>query len=173
MADERSVNLCSYFILPLIGLNRLSFGDSKNFINSYLTPELTHIIVELQKPIGSYQDHSEYVTDYTKDGVVTIIFRLPSIYRATAAKFKEGKYSQFSSEAKQLIKKKSGLNYKVPNGAGKLHSSKKLLALDKDVELKQHLEKELAVKLGKDAELLSIPDDSEFKEIQLIKVQQG
>jgi hypothetical protein len=174
MNAERSDNLCNFYILPLLGVNKSSFGGSGNFINSYLTTELTHVIVELRNPYGAYNTHKEYVTDYYSDqGILTVVFNLPVQFRATAAKFKEGRYSQFSSEAKQLIKSKSGLNYKIPDGYGKLRSAKKLLALDKDKDLRKAMEEELAVKISPTAELMDIPDDTEFKELELMRVQQG
>jgi hypothetical protein len=133
-----------------------------------------HVLVELHNPYGDYELHGHYRTDYRADsGVITVVFSLPPQFRATAAKFKEGKYSQFSSEAKQLIKAKSGLNYKVPDGSGKLTSSKILLALDKDPDLRADWEKKLAVKLHPDAELMDIPSEREFKELALESVRQG
>jgi hypothetical protein len=172
--DKRSDNLCNYYILPLIGLNKLSFGKEDNFVNSYLTTDLCNIVVKLKEPLGSYEKHKAYKTDYnSEDGLITVIFTLPQNFRATAAKFKEGAYSQFSYEAKQLIKTKSGLNYKVPDGKGSVTSSKKLLALDKDKDLRTIMEKELAVKISPDAELYSIPEPHEFISLELERVKQG
>lgn len=171
---ERSDNLCNFYILPLLSLNKSSFRDSKNFINSYLTPDLQYVIVELHSACDGYANHLHYVTDYIDDsGKTVVIFKLPQEWRATAAKFKDGKYSQFSSEAKQIIKSKSGLNYRLPDGNGKFRSAKKLLALDRDEDLRADLEKILGVRLPKDAELVSIPSESEFKSLGILNVQQG
>lgn len=143
-------------------------------MNSFLCEDMTHVIVQLKQPFGAYATHAQYRTDYyTEDGRLLVVFCLPQEFRATAVKFKEGKYSQFSNEAKDLIKKKSGLNYKVPNSAGKVSSSRILLALDKDKDLKAQWERDLAVKLSADAELMDIPGDNEFVSLELERVQQG
>jgi hypothetical protein len=173
MTPKRSDNLCNFYILPLLGINKSSFGGSGNFVNSYLSNDLTHIIVELFQPLGNFEGHPEYRVDYYQNGVLTVVFYLPERFRRTATMFKEGKYSQFSSEAKQLIKSKSGLNYRVPRADGKLNSSKILLALDKDPSLKADWENTLGVRLHKDAELMDIPSDDEFKEFEIERVQQG
>jgi hypothetical protein len=172
MESKRSDNLCNYYILPLIGLSKSSFGSMSNFINSYVSTDNKHIIVELKEARGSFEEHPHYVTDIFT-GTTLIIFNVPADIIPTIVKFREGRYSQFSPQAKELIKKKSGLNYKVPIGGGKVRSARELLALDKDKDLKKLIEEELVVKLGSDAELVSIPDENNFYELNLSPVNQG
>lgn len=174
MTTKRSDNLCNFYILPLLGLNRSSFGGISNFINSYLTNDFNHVVVHLHNPYGPYAVHQHYKTDYyNNQGILTIVFSLPPQFKATAAKFKEGKYSQFSNEVKQLIKAKSGLKWQVPNGRGQYISAKKLLALDRDPDLRKEWERDLGVTISPDAELISIPSDNEFIDLEIMRVQQG
>lgn len=172
MESKRSDNLCNYYILPLLGLSKSSFGRASNFINSYISTDNKHIIVEVKELQGSFEQHPNYVLDLFS-GTTLIVFSIPAEHMPTIIKFREGKYSQFSLQAKELIKKKSGLNYKVPTGGGKVRSARELLALDKDKDLKKLIEEELVVKLSNDAELVSIPDENNFYELNLTPVNQG
>lgn len=173
MESKRSDNLCNFYVLPLVGLNRTSFGSNVNFINSYVSHDNKHLVVELKEAKGDFEHHPQYVLDAVVNGIITVVFVLPQEFLPTVIKFREGKYSQFSDKAKELIKKKSGLNYKVPVGGGRVRSARELLALDKDKDLKRLLEEELAVKLSTDAELQDIPGPEEFYQLDLLPITQG
>lgn len=174
METKRSDNLCNFYVLPLLGLNKTSFGGSKNFINSYLSKDTQFAVVMLKEAIPSFEEHPQYAVDYKDDqGNTILVFSIPIEFKPTMVKFVEGKYSQFSDRAKQLIKQKSGLNYKAPVGGGKVSTARELLALDKDPDLKKVWEQELGVKLAVDAELMDIPNDRNFYDLRVQQVQQG
>jgi len=167
--EKRSFNLCTIYVLPLVGLNKYSFGTTTdNYVNSYLSEDNSHVIVELKGYVGNViTNKTSYRFAYPKDGHNFVVFELPANYRNDAEKFRQGKYSEFSEDAKKIIKKGSGLKHKVPVVGGKVETDIALLALDKDEELKQYLEKKLGVKLSANAELASIPGEDNFIELGL------
>lgn len=174
METKRSDNLCNFYILPLIGLNKTSFGGIDNFVNSYISTDHNNIIVELKEAKSSFEEHPNFVADYrTEKETTMIIFSVPVEFKATIIKFKEGKYSQFPSQVKQLIKQKSGLNNRVPVGGGTVRTARELLALDRHEDLRRTLEFELAIKIDKEAELWDIPKGENFMNLTVGIVHQG
>lgn len=168
MSEKRSVNLCSTYVLPLLGLNRFSFGSPDRFINSYVNEDDTHIVVECSAPYSSIiTNHANFKFSMEIGTSHIAVFGVPHYYKEDVKKFREGKYSQFSDSAKTLIRKKSGLTYKVPIPGGGYRSALELLALDKDKELKKYWEDTLKVKLDENAELASIPGDDNFYNLNL------
>ena len=166
MSEKRSVNLCSIYMLPLLGLNQFSFGGK--FINSYVSKDNQHIVVECSNPLtNQFLTNQNFRFALEKEGKYLAVFSVPPIYQEDITKFREGKYSQFSDSAKNVIRKKSGLPWKVPSSNGKVSSAKELLALDKDKVLKQYWEKVLEVELDNEAELISVPDERNFIDLKL------
>lgn len=169
MDQKRSTNLCSTYILPLLDLNRYSFGDATNFVNSYVGNNDEFVIVRLVNPYRPALTHRSYRFCFSKEGHTYYVFEIDPKHKETVRYFREGKYSRFPEEAKSQIKRKSGLSYRIPTGTGGVKSAKELLALDKDKKLKEKLEQDLAVKLPADAELVSIPDEENFYELVVAK----
>lgn len=169
MDQERSTNLCSTYILPLLNLNKYSFGEQTNFVNSYVNDDDALIIVQVTKPVTNVTGHPLFRFNFDKAGHTYYVFELPGKHRETVRKFREGKYSQFPEDAKNQIKKKSGLSYRIPTSTGKLKSAKELLALDKDRNLKEKMEQDLAVKIDDDAELMDIPGGDNFYQLNMAK----
>ncbi len=170
MAEKRSINLCSCYILPLLGLNQFSFGNPERFVNSYVSEDDKHVVVECTHSYSTIiTNHANFKFNIEKEGRHYAVFEVPVFYQSEVPKFREGKYSTFSVQAKELIKKKSGLKYKSPTFSGKFETSLELLALDKDKELKTYWEKKLNVKLDEDAELMSIPDETNFHRLNLTR----
>lgn len=180
MSEKRSVNLCSTYILPLLGLNKWSFGLPERFVNSYVNEDDSHIVVECTHPYSAtITQHANFKFSFERDNNHFAVFEAPVGYKEDIQKFRDGKYSLFSDKAKDLIRKRSGLSYKVPiPGKGGFKSALELLALDKDKELKKYWEKMLStwedhpgsgsvVKLDDDAELASIPGQDNFFELKL------
>lgn len=166
MQTKRSINVCSIYILPLIGLNSTSFGVG-NFITSRVSEDDSYLVVELKQLNTVVTQNPFYKFNFMKDGSVQAVFQLPPEFKKTLELFREGKYSQFSEAVKNQIRKRSGLRYKVAQPDGSFRSARELLALDKDKELKKAIERELSnpgspVKLSDDAELTSIPDEDNF-----------
>ena len=168
MDEKRSVNLCSIYVLPLLGLNRFSFGSPEKFINSYVNEDDSHIVVECTHPYSTIiVNHANFKFSMESDGKYVAVFEVPVYYKDDVRLFREGKYSQFSDSAKMLIRKKSGLTYKVPIPGGGYRSALELLALDKDKGLKKYWEDTLVVKLDDNAELASIPGEDNFYNLNL------
>jgi hypothetical protein len=169
-------NLSTYFMLPLLKLKSSMFGEN-NLINTYIT-KTQQVVVEVKDKevvTWKYWEHQNYAVDFDLDGKTTIIFNVPSVYTNDFNNFVEGKYSEFSTIAKKLIKSDSGLSYMKPIGEEyfvekdgykvKMRDKtthKYLLALDKDASLKKHLEETLDIKIKEDAELLDKPKETEF-----------
>lgn len=168
MEDKRSVNLCSKYILPLLSLNQYSFGTTDRFVNSYITEDDEYIVVECLHPFSSITtNHTNYKLGFQRDGNYFAVFGIPDFYRDDIRRFREGKYSKFTESAKTIIRKKSGMTWRAPIAGGGYKSAPELLALDKDKELKKHLEEKLAVKIDNDAELVSIPGEDNFFDLKL------
>jgi len=168
MSEKRSVNLCSTYVLPLLGLNRYSFGSPEKFINSYVSEDDLHIVVECTHQYSTViVNHPNFKLGMEKGDVYIAVFDVPVYYREDVKKFREGKYSQLTESAKNMIRKKSGLPYKVPIPGGGYRSAPELLALDKDKVLKKHLEESLGTKIDNDAELASIPGEDNFYNLNL------
>jgi hypothetical protein len=168
MDKKRSVNLCSTYVLPLLGLNQYSFGSPDKFVNSYLSEDDEHLVVECVNPFSTIiTNHTNFKLSFDRDNKHFAVFNIPDYYKPDVKKFKEGKYSQYTESAKNIIRKKSGLTYKVPVAGGGYKSALELLALDKDKELKKWWDEKLAVKISDDAELMSIPGEDNFYVLNL------
>ncbi len=173
MSEKRSISLCSTYILPLLGMNRYSFGES-NFINSYINEEGNHAIVELKIITQAIQRHNRFRFSFKNDERNFAVFEIPTEFLETVQLFIQGKYSQFSQTAKTLIKKGSALKYHVAKPGGGYTSARELLALDKHEELRRALEQELSipgspVRIDRNAELQDIPDERDFYKLGLRK----
>jgi len=167
--EKRSYNLCTTYILPMLGLNRFSFGtNSDSFMNSYLSEDDKHIVVETTRQVSALiTNNPAYRFKFDRGGKFYAVFEIPNFYLGDVKKFREGKYSHFLDATKEQIKKKSGLNYRVPLPGGGVRSARELLALDKDEQLRKALENELGVKIDSKAELASIPGADNFFDLKL------
>lgn len=160
--QERSVNLCAYYLLPLIGLNRLMFGRPDNFINCYISDDDKYLVVEMKEFLLSLEKHPDYRFDIDIGGTTIAAFEVSSKLLPIVEQFRAGKFSHFPPDVKDIIRKKSGLRWRIPIAGGGVISAKELLALDRDDALRKSIEEQLAVKLEAEAELMSIPDESNY-----------
>lgn len=171
--NKKSHNLCSTYMLPLIGLNKYNFGE-RFFINSYVSEDNKHLIVELSNSLTiEIINQPTYKFQFSKDDHTFAVFEIPTLYSEDIQKFRDGKYSLFSEKAKTRIKNGSGLIHKqaIP-GKKTTRTAVELLVLDKDEELREHLERKLSnpgspVRIDKNAELGSIPGGDNFYELNL------
>jgi len=92
----RKINLCSFFILPLMDLNRQSF-DLRFFINSYLSPDGNYIYLLLKR---GYSMDQQMTWRYQVSGVFTdgrgkqmLKLRIPKEIIADVKLFIQGRYS--------------------------------------------------------------------------------
>jgi hypothetical protein len=166
-------NIANYYVLPLLKLNKTSFGGRDNFVNSYITQN-EEIVVEVKDktlvPEENFIDNSEYMGDFDYNGSTIIVFNQPSEYRADILKFVQGKYSEMSNKAKESIILYSGLPYNLvrkdlplkPNGKYPVDTSRYILALSKNPALRKLVETEIGQSLPPNAELITKPDMNNF-----------
>lgn len=171
---DKSHNKSVYFILPLLGLSKFSFGDGDNFINSYVSYNGKIIAIIIDPTKAEFIDHPNYCTDFTvpDTGYTAIVFTIPTKFEEDLSIFLDGKYSKLSIDAKTMIRTHSGLPYRntVP-GTTNVNTHKLLLVLDKHPNLKLWLENTMEIKIEEDQELLEKPHyDKEFMDIDTVDV---
>lgn len=163
--------LSNTYILPLLGLSRANYGQIGNFVSCRVTTDNKIVVEVLDRTLcawntlGGEQGHVAYLTDFTHpDTGTTFILYRADVWYADIQKFKEGKYSEFSAEAKYRIKKFSsvwnayGQCVKIADVPNAVH----ILALSKDPKLRSHLERELDCRVSPEAELLDVPSENNF-----------
>lgn len=164
-------NLCTYFILPLLKLNKFRFSAESNFIDSYISEDRTCILVEVLEILffeHRFESHPQFSCIYDgPNGTHYLEFKIPSKYMADVDMFCEGKYSQMSKAAQDLIGEYSGLICNQMSDAGEPITDVRLLALQKSPVVKEMWETWLTVSRGKEPdlenqELLSIPPVRSF-----------
>lgn len=161
----KTENLCTYFVLPLLKLSKVSFVKS-NFIDCYITRNGRIIAVGvymlslLSRKVYT-DEYAVTVTDETT-GINYILYETPSEWRRDIALFMKGKFSGMSNRAKDRIRTYSGLEYETPQGRKKKVTDGRLLALNRDPMLREMWENKYDVRLGEDDELLSIPGDKSY-----------
>lgn len=169
-------NKSVYFILPLAGLNKFSFGEEDNFLNSYVSYNgKIVVVIKCKVTAGNYMEHTSYVTDFDveiAEGIngTAIVYNVPEQFEQDMAKFLDGKYSKMSLLAKNVIYEKSTLPYRLPIPASvNVNTHKLLLVLDKNQALKKWMEKVLSLTIFEEQELLEKPNyDLEFMDIDTI-----
>ena len=142
-------NKAIYFILPMLQLNKSSFG-ADNFITCYLDKSGYIVVNTKYEVTENILAHKNYITDYQgKDGTM-IVFSIPEEFTNDVPLFVSGKYSQLSSKLKVLIGKIPEVS---PNILSMLNPKKS------DLESMAH---ELGVDVKYIKEISSIPSDSNF-----------
>jgi len=156
-------HLCTYYLLPLTRLNKYAFGHN-NFKQCYVNrdnPMLLHVEVFYIPMRIDQQQTFQYAQK--QDGRMFITFLLPDEWLADVDLFLQGKYSQFSSDAKRRIVDHAGLSYKqIKSENGKPYTDARLMAIDDDLKmrtfLKVYIENALGVRLNASDELMSPPN---------------
>ena len=148
--------LPTYYLLPLVGVNFKTLGVYKTGLNLKTTKinlKTNQIVCEVHSinnvPLDCFKSVS-----YKKIEGNTIIYKFPSHLTKTLDAFLEGRYSQIPESIKDWIIRYSGLDPRDDVIAG----------LYKKTVLKEKIERELAVKLSDDAELLEAPKATWFIE---------
>ncbi len=167
-------NKSVYYLLPLMGFNKFSFGGEQNFINSYVSYNgRVVVLIKDKNLLNEYWNDPHYQTDfdveYKKGEYGTmLVYEIHSSFHADLERFLNGKYSSFSEEAKNTIKKKSTLAYKH-KVSGQEVTHKMLLVLDKSAVLRGFIENNLGIALDDSAELLEKPSyELEYTDIDTI-----
>lgn len=167
-------HLCTYYVLPLLKLNKFSFPSS-NFVNCYLTRDGSKVIVQVMelllvpRKVIKHSRHLKSLTDSERKSIY-LIFAIPGKWRHDVSLFIQGKFSAMSKPAKSTIRIYSGLDYKIRK-EGKILTDGRLLALDRHPVLKQMWESELSsddktqtgrIELDEEDELLDIPGERSY-----------
>jgi hypothetical protein len=162
-------NKSKTYLLPL--LSELVEFDRKffdNMQNTYIADDLgmyenclyiLHDFSFRNPEFTAYENRltkTEYFVDLIDiDDKVLYIFKFPEEYMHEFIKFKQGKYSHFGADAKELI-----LDFYTNVFQGNLNAVGFLLKLKqilfKDKKLKKEIEAKLGVSLPKDAELTDV-----------------
>jgi hypothetical protein len=96
---------------------------------------------------------NELCMDYIEgDEVISLVFKFPDKYLHEYECYMQGRFSEFSDEAKKVIQKYI-LDIHKYKDAFRIKR-----VLDKDQQLRKELEQKLAVVIDEDLELSSIPD---------------
>lgn len=149
--------LVTYYILPILGLNRKSFG--RPFKTSLISGDGLKVYVHLRRRMLSptYKSNPYYITEILLGKELYVIFTIPSTAIGDSKKFLGGKYSHMSKETKKLIYNGSTLPYNKTSGSFKM-SHPILQALDRTKFLRAHLEEVLGFEeIPETAELIDPP----------------
>lgn len=171
IAQLNEKNLCTWYLLPLIGLNCHSFGGG-NFIDSYILsvesePTLRLLAVSVRdfRICKELVHHPRFYGNTTfEDGGTVMIFSIQEKWREDYQLFIEGKYSRMSIAAKEEIKQYSGLKYQVQESPDMTPiTDAVLMALDKNTALKNYWLEELEIpESSLPDEYLSLPRPQTF-----------
>lgn len=163
MLLDDGITLATYFLLPLVGVNKKTFG--RKFRATYISED-DLIYVELSSPLQSpsYKRLPTYMYDVDINSKHYAVFKIPPQFLDDLSKFKEGTYSKFSKDAKTIIFRGSSLPYnKSMSGFKMTHPI--LHALDNSKVLRDFLKKHLKVEeLSSSGELIDKPDKSWYIE---------
>ncbi|SRR6266536_1630145 len=112
-------NLCTCYILPLIGLNKFSFEEA-NFIDNYITRDGKIIAVEVVDFNLCFEVrlNKHFVERKQKEYSEFLIFQIPDAWLEDVACYMRGEYSKLTEYAKELIRENSGLKYNVTDEQG-------------------------------------------------------
>jgi hypothetical protein len=157
-------NLCGYYLLPLLHLNRFMFGPD-NFLNCYLDEKNRYLYVKVKDLFDSEIPYKStwYETTVSRDSELYFVYRIPFRWESIVLLFRDGRYSEFSESAKETIIRHSDLAYKVQDAKGNVFTDARLLALDRSPVLVRSLADELDVDESVlQGELVSRPKPEEF-----------
>lgn len=168
LKEIKQTNLCTWYLLPLTGLTRFSFGDGL-FINSYLDVRNLWIIVhvpDLYLVPSRLQGHA--VRSWSNDRGGFLAYQLLPIWNETVYCYVSGLYSQFPEDVKAVIFERSGLPYRQPDDKKGFITDVRLMALEGHEALKQYLREQLDVH-ELPTELLLPPSPESFMDVQEVQ----
>lgn len=95
-------NKNAYFVLPLVGLNTISYGEHA-FVNSYVTLDKI-IIVKILVPEHTEPVAKEHLIGaWVNDGHSMVAYSIPEKFHSEFDAFLDGRYSDYSQEAFNVI----------------------------------------------------------------------
>lgn len=163
-------NLSTYFILPLVELNKFSFGES-NFINCFIDKNVENCYVKVLRLVPHIKSHTNIIN---RNNYIYYVFSIDKKWEKDTKLYIKGEYSKLSDEAKDIINNRSGLVYNVKTKESKdnVLNDIRLLALRKDPVVKDFWKKHIYGEdkkniINDDMELLSKPSEIDFIENEL------
>lgn len=167
MSELGEVNLCTYYLLPLTGFTRASFGNGV-FVNSYLDKERLWIIVQVPDlNLIPHRVRSHAIRQWSNDSGGFLAYEIDPIYwEKDVALFCEGKYSRMSDSLKAIAFDRSGLPYQEPGDDGNTYTDIRLLALEGKEAVAKHLSELLDCEIDPEQEVLSKPPVTSFMNVE-------
>lgn len=164
LSEIKKTNLCTWYLLPITGLNKFSFGEGL-FVNSYLDKNRLWIIVQVPDLLLVPRYLMAYsAKNWQNDRGGFLAYEIDSMWSTDVQSYIQGNYTMFSGSLKALICEMSGLTYQELD-SGKTHTDIRLLALQGDETLKQYLMEELQVSELPE-ELLPKPSIESFMDVE-------
>jgi len=173
-------NASSLFLVkPVVGEGLGTLESDYQFISSYLKDEEREdlngdFLFLLFKPIDfehfesfvfKQKNNTNFFEDYDYEGgYVVLVYTYPDFMIRDLKKFKEGKFSEFTSYTKGLFNK-----FYKPSIIGKQQKTPHWLIFDKDKILRKELSELLDVEIGKEEELFKKPGKEEILNIGKIR----
>lgn len=160
-------NICTYYLLPLVKLNKFSFGDN-NFKQCFVSRDGSKLYVAVARIPDFVHKKEEYLgTTILPNGDMALIFGLHPLWREDFQSFIAGRYSKLSRQAKDAVLAYSGLPFGQMTRDGSIpFTDSRILAIDPDpqsrAKLRRALMSELGVDIPVDQELISIPTEQNY-----------
>ncbi len=160
-------NLCTYYLLPLIRLNKFSFGPS-NFIQCYVNRNGTVLFVEVRDIPDFVYTRPDYLgITILPSGSTCVALGLPEMWQYDVRAFMLGRYTEFTEDARECIYSYSGLAINQPiQGSTMSSTDSRILAMDPDPNVRDRLRlalsRELDVEIPFGVELISVPVDGNY-----------
>ena len=158
--EELVLNSVMYFMLPMLQLNKSSFGVG-NFIDSYIDKN-GYIVVDLNRITvdgviaNATFNNPHYVTDFDINGIIRVVYAIPDEFISDVRLFEKGRYSELSAGLKVLISKYANL----------VKDDIIIKCLNPQIKDRQKIADDLGVRIDLVRELKSAPDKSNFIKIK-------
>lgn len=167
-------HLCSWYILPLLGLSVETFGNS-NFLNAFLikdTYQIAVYVIDVNLCLATITSPF-FKNELEINDREYLVFEIPEWWHEDYDMFLQGKYTKMSEEAKQKIRELCGLKYQVNNEVDVPITNAILLALDNHSILRKKWEDVLGTSAGNRPldlpdELLSLPAKESFIVVEIV-----
>lgn len=158
IAEEVKPHAIEFYALALF---KLSPRTIDNYVRARVQKSTNSVVVETNLPHEALANAAH--TTAIIDGNFGYILKPLSRFIPDLELISKGQYSKLSVEAKDRIKKFSGLSYKIKSyNKDTVITDKLLLALDKEPILKKYWEDRIGMELPETAELADGPTESNF-----------
>lgn len=165
--DEKTIaqihkeNLSTYFVLPLLKLNKTNFVAENNFVETYLTRDMQYVVVnviEFAFIKHRMLMHPNFTCVWKKENRYYIQYKIPEKWQPDVKLFLAGRFSEMSDGAKELIRLNSGLQWRVPEPPSMVPMTDiRILALERSKAVRDLMEDYYNITLDEKDELLSKP----------------